>query len=176
MSYMSKNQKNIYRKIFITIFLGVIIIFFLTWRKNPKVTTPIIEITANTDSATPSLKLKSEIETQTTKSVTEQKTESPKNIEENNQSVTILAGGTTVYLSFLPNTIFYDALVQGKNENKISFSGKNYPGLGFFVTDIGTLHAGSGKHLLYYINGKEATVGVSSYTLKDGNIIEWKLE
>lgn len=94
----------------------------------------------------------------------------------NTESITVLAGDTTAHLLVAPNTLFYDALVQEKNTGKIALSGKNYPGLGFFVTDIGSLHAGSGKSLLYYINGKEATVGVSSYTLKDGDIIEWKLK
>ncbi|MBI2627425.1 DUF4430 domain-containing protein [Candidatus Nomurabacteria bacterium] len=92
------------------------------------------------------------------------------------QSAIILAGDTTTHLSFSPNTIFYDALAQAKTAGAISFSGKNYPGLGFFVTDIGTLHSGNGKNLLYYVNGKEATVGVSSYLLKNGDIIEWKLK
>lgn len=79
-------------------------------------------------------------------------------------------------VKFTPNTTLYDALVQAKNTGAITFFGKNYPGLGFFVTDIGTLHSGNGKNLIYYINGKEATVGVSSYRLKDGDIIKWKLE
>jgi len=30
--------------------------------------------------------------------------------------------------------------------------------------------------LLYYINGKEASVGVSTYKPKNGDIIEWKLK
>lgn len=94
----------------------------------------------------------------------------------NTENITIILGEETINLSVPPNTLFYDALVQAKNQEQITFDGKNYPGLGFFITDIGTLHAGSGKNLLYYINGKEAIVGVSSYMLKDGDIIEWKLE
>lgn len=93
-----------------------------------------------------------------------------------NNSVTVSIGKETLNLSIPSNTIFYDALLQAKNAGKIQFSGKNYTGLGFFITDIGSLHSGNGKNLLYYINGKEATVGVSSYTLKNGDIIEWKLE
>ena len=89
-------------------------------------------------------------------------------------SVTVSTGNETIH--FEPNQIFYDALIKQKNAGKITLSGKNYPGLGFFVTNIGPLHSGGGKNLLYYINGKEATVGVSSYTLKDNDVIEWKLE
>ncbi len=92
------------------------------------------------------------------------------------QSVTILAGKIKADLSVPADTFLYNALLQAKNAGTMEFSGKNYPGLGFFVTDIGTLHSGNGKNLLYYINGKEATVGVSSHKLKDGDIVEWKLE
>ncbi len=94
----------------------------------------------------------------------------------NSQSASISAGNIKLNLQFAPNTLFYDTLVQAKNAGKITFSGKNYPGLGFFVTDIGSLHSGNGKNLLYYINGKEAQVGVSSYTLNSGDTIEWKLK
>ncbi|MEK7539404.1 MAG: DUF4430 domain-containing protein [Patescibacteria group bacterium] len=101
---------------------------------------------------------------------------SPISAEKNNESITILVGQTTAHLSVLPNTFLYDALIQAKNAGKISFSGKNYPGLGFFVTDIGTLHSSNGKNLIYYINGQEAMVGVSSYILKGGDIILWELK
>lgn len=94
----------------------------------------------------------------------------------NTEKITLILGQETLQLSFASNTIFYDALQEAKNAGILNFNGKNYPGLGFFVTDIGDLHSGGGKNLLYYVNGKEATVGVSSYTLKDGDIIEWKLE
>ena len=88
----------------------------------------------------------------------------------------MILGNETIDLSFAPNTLFYNAMLEWRNTGSIYFDGKNYPGLGFFVTDIGPLHSGYGKNLLYYVNGKEATVGVSLYTLKDGDIIEWKLE
>ncbi len=94
----------------------------------------------------------------------------------NTESAILKIGDTTTNLSFPANTLLYDTLIKEKTAGKIVFSGKNYPGLGFFVTDIGTLHTGNGKNLLYYINGKEATVGVSSYTLKNKDIIEWKLK
>lgn len=94
----------------------------------------------------------------------------------NTENITIIAGEEKVNLSVPADTSFYNALIETKSSGKITFSGKNYPGLGFFVTDIETLHAGDGKDLLYYINGKEATVGVSSYILKDGDVLEWKLE
>ena len=41
------------------------------------------------------------------------------------------------------------------SEGKINFEGKNYPGLGFFVTKINSLTNGEGKNLMYDINGVE---------------------
>jgi hypothetical protein len=94
----------------------------------------------------------------------------------NTEKITILFGKEKTELSVPINTTFYDALMQAKDAGTLKLSGKNYPGLGFFVTEIGELRAENGKDLLYYINSKEANVGVSSYILKDGDIIEWKLE
>lgn len=174
---MSKNKKKLYTGIFITLCLAGLtaIVFFVYPKEKKSAIENIVQ-----ESSIPSPEIKNNTKTQTTssapaKTVT-QKTENQKNIQENTQSVTVLAGATTAHLSFASNTTFYDALVQAKGAGQIDFAGKNYPGLGFFVTDIGTLRAIDGKSLLYYINGKQASVGVSSYTLKDGDIIEWKLE
>ncbi|MDP2709018.1 MAG: DUF4430 domain-containing protein [bacterium] len=71
----------------------------------------------------------------------------------------------------------HDLMNELKAENKINFSGKNYPGLGFFVEEInGLKNNSSGKNWVYYVNGRPAPVGVSNYILKDGDIIEWKYE
>ncbi len=70
----------------------------------------------------------------------------------------------------------YDAMNLLKEEGKITFEGKNYPTLGFFVTSINSISAGAGKNLFYYINGEEASVGISTYQIKEGDSIEWKLK
>ena len=89
---------------------------------------------------------------------------------------TIRYGIASAQLSFSPGAKLYDVLLQAKKEGALSFSGENYPGLGFLVTDIGSLHQGGGKYLIYYVNGQQASVGVSAYPLKDGDVVEWKLE
>ncbi len=92
------------------------------------------------------------------------------------QSFTLNVGDFSLALNQVKGGTLYDALTEARDNGKISLVTKNYPGLGFYVTDIGSLHEVSGKHLIYYVNGKEATVGVSLYVLKDGDTIEWKLE
>lgn len=70
----------------------------------------------------------------------------------------------------------YDVMKILKTENKITFEGKEYSGLGFFVTSVNSLKTGGGKNLMYYVNDKEASVGISTYVIKEGDIIEWKLK
>jgi hypothetical protein len=83
---------------------------------------------------------------------------------------------TNLELPLTPDATLYDTLLSAQKEGMISFSGKNYPGLGFFITEIESMRNENGKYLFYYINNQEASVGVSVYLPKDGDIIEWKLK
>ena len=91
-------------------------------------------------------------------------------------SSTVIIGKETLHLTFAPGKSLYDILLKEKENNTLSFSGKEYPSMGFFTTDIGTLHSTKDHYLMYYINGKEAEVGISSYFPKNGDVIEWKLK
>src|SRR3989338_6077791 len=115
--FMKKSRKNLYIGILIVIFFAV----FMTWTSDVQVTT--IPSDPKTQNIEAEIKNNSAL----------------KNIPEYTESATILAGDTTVKLSFASNITFYDALIEEKNTGKIEFAGKNYPGLGFFVTGIGTL-------------------------------------
>lgn len=151
----------------VSIVIIVFTLFFITYNKGSEETTIFTNPTSKT----------SEVESEKVTATKEIKPAPIKSLpSQNTKNITIIAGEEKINLSVPTNTLFYDALMQAKNEGILTVSGKNYPGMGFFVTDIGALHAGDGKDLLYYINNKEATVGVSSYVLKDGDILEWKLE
>jgi hypothetical protein len=91
-------------------------------------------------------------------------------------SITVLESDNVLHLSPRSGMSLYETLVSAQKNGQLEFSGKNYPALGFFITDVGTLHSGQGKNLIYYINNKEASVGVSSYIPQDGDVILWKLE
>ncbi len=92
-----------------------------------------------------------------------------------NLSITVVAGETKVGIPYIENETFYSTLVSAQKSGLITFAGREYSGLGFFVSDIGDLHTMPGKNLLYYINGKEASVGVSTYIPKNGDVVEWRL-
>ncbi len=89
---------------------------------------------------------------------------------------TIIVDKEILHLTSIQGESLYSILLKEKENNNFSFSGKEYPGMGFFTTDIGILHSTKDHYLMYYINGKEAEVGISSYVPKNGDIIEWKLK
>lgn len=71
----------------------------------------------------------------------------------------------------------YNAMQSLDDINKsFSFGGKKYIGLGFFVNTINGIKGSSGLYWIYYVNGEEASVGVSKYILKSGDIITWNQE
>lgn len=71
----------------------------------------------------------------------------------------------------------YDAMVKIKNENPdFDFKGKEYSSLGIFIDEINGVKSSTGKYWMYYINNKKASVGVSNYIIKNGDIISWKQE
>ena len=78
------------------------------------------------------------------------------------------AGGSSVY----------DLMENLKKQDKLRFSGTNYSGIGFFVEEINDIENNPKENSfwLYYVNGKEANVGITGYILKPGDVIEWKFD
>lgn len=74
--------------------------------------------------------------------------------------------GDTVYL-------IMKRLVEREN---FSFNYKEYPSMGIFVNEINGIKGEPGKYWIYYVNGVEASVSVSKYILKEGDVISWKQE
>lgn len=121
------------------------------------------------------------IDTKKNTTETEIKNISNENTDENTQDIntekiSLTAGSVVLDLNIIQGETLYDILLAKENENLIEFKAKEYPGIGFFVTDIGSLHQNNGKYLMYYINNKEASFGVSSYIPKDGDVIRWELK
>ena len=74
------------------------------------------------------------------------------------------------------NTSVYDFMNQLKNEGKISFTEKDYIGMGRFIDSINGIKNNNNMSWIYYVNGKEAQVGVSNYKINPGDIVSWKYE
>lgn len=65
---------------------------------------------------------------------------------------------------------------ESTTSNKFNFKYKEVSGLGSFITEINGVKGTPGKYWMYYVNDKLASVGVSNYILKEGDIISWKNE
>jgi hypothetical protein len=91
------------------------------------------------------------------------------------QTFRLTAGTTQISLPITGESLL-SALTDAQKRGETAFFGKEYSGLGFFVTEIGSLKQQDGKYLMYSINGKEASVGVSLYVPKNGDVIVWELK
>src|SRR5690606_13774726 len=120
-------------------------VFFLTKNLPEKILNenPIIpENSFNKETDIPVALSTEEIKTETKATTTSQT--QPKNpevkqiVEEGSQLATVVIDKETLILKFYPNTSLYEALIQAMNQDKLTLKGRNYSGLGFFVTDIGT--------------------------------------
>jgi len=106
----------------------------------------------------------------------EQVKENKKDKANNEISSTIVVGELKLQTNFEVGKSLYDVLVMEKNNGRLNLVGKDFSGLGFFVSSIGALKETSDKHLIYFVNGKSPSVGISNYILKDKDVIEWQLK
>ena len=58
----------------------------------------------------------------------------------------------------------------------ITFSGREYPSLGFFVESLNGKYGGDGFYWILYVNGKTSETGASQTSLKAGDAVEWRYE
>lgn len=65
---------------------------------------------------------------------------------------------------------------ESSEDNIFDFKYTEHPGLGIFINEINDKGGGSSGYWIYYVNGIEASVGVSNYKIKEGDIISWKYE
>lgn len=170
-------MKNFNKKYLIVSFV-IILVFcsFVFFNKNKNV-----EIKENTQIQNiPEYKKEIPIEKKSVnlKPVT-QKSIAPKTseivVEKNTDIITLKINNININLPIQQGQTFYDILISAQKNGQINFTGKDYSGMGFFISSIGDLHEGDGKYLVYSINGNEASVGISSYVPKLGDIVEWKL-
>ena len=61
-------------------------------------------------------------------------------------------------------------------EGSFSFSGRDFPGLGFFVEEMNGRKNMDGYYWILYVNGTPSQTGASQTMLSDGDTIEWRFE
>ncbi|MBI4093361.1 DUF4430 domain-containing protein [Candidatus Kaiserbacteria bacterium] len=83
--------------------------------------------------------------------------------------------GTISIASNVDGTVL-DAMHAQKAEGTLSFSGREFPGLGFFVEEINGKRSADGYYWILYVNGTLSQTGVSQTFLSAGDLIEWRYE
>jgi hypothetical protein len=70
----------------------------------------------------------------------------------------------------------YDFMSDFKKKGVINFTDKNYIGMGELIISINGIKGNGEKDWFYYVNGKEAEVGVSNKIINPGDVVSWKYE
>lgn len=72
----------------------------------------------------------------------------------------------------------YETLQNLNLQNNVGIKTRTFPGMGEFVEEINGIANDklAGKYWIYYVNGAPAQIGISQYTPKQNDIIEWKYE
>lgn len=101
-----------------------------------------------------------------------------KPLSEKNIKVSLIVQDKKYEIEIKEGATVYDAMksIESVKENNFSFKTKEYGSLGIFIDGINGIMGESGKYWIYYVNDKEASVSVSKYVLKSGDIINWKRE
>jgi hypothetical protein len=104
------------------------------------------------------------------KPLAEQTIPAPKNCE----SATLVVASSTPYEACVEPGDTVLALMRRLGAQGLSFSGKEYPSLGFFVESINGKESADGLYWFLYINGESSDSGASSANVAPGDAVEWR--
>ena len=89
---------------------------------------------------------------------------------------TLKVGDTAYPIDVSPNDTLIEAMRALAAASTFTFTGRDYPGLGFFVDSINGKKNADGMYWILYVNGIVAPTGVSATVVHAGDTIEWKYE
>lgn len=92
---------------------------------------------------------------------------------------TIIVNNKSYTVGFAEQVITLKQLMDKlQAENNFTFSGVDYPSMGFFVTEINGIKnkTQENKYWIYYVNGVSAKAGISVQKINSQDKIEWKYE
>jgi hypothetical protein len=69
-----------------------------------------------------------------------------------------------------------DAMYAYASSSSFTFTGRDYPSLGFFVESIGGKQNAGGAYWILYLNGTSSSLGASSALVDPGDRLEWRYE
>jgi hypothetical protein len=90
--------------------------------------------------------------------------------------ITISVASTSYPVFVPPGATVLDAMNAAASSTSLTFTGRDYPSLGFFVDSIDSKEGGNGYAWIFYVNGKQSQTGISSTLLHSGDSVEWRYE
>ena len=102
----------------------------------------------------------------------------PEILVEQEISLSLRAGDNIYQTKVKPGTTVYDLMSELRAAQGLSFIATEYPGMGPLIEEINGVKNDikTNKFWFYYVNGQSANEGVTSYVLKNNDVIEWKYE
>ncbi len=79
-------------------------------------------------------------------------------------------------LEFREGEALYDALSRLSKTGAITVGGHEFSGLGYFIDALNGKRAAGGYSWVYAINGVKSSLGVSSYKVRENDLILWTYE
>jgi len=160
---MDKNKKNI---IVILILLIIVVLLFLNINNKKEGNIKTEFKSSGEELFVPKNKTEDKLKSLVKKDVS---------IYKNVVSVTLNVFNKNYLINIEEGANIYDAM-KSISDSSFSFKVKEYSGLGYFVEEINGIKGSPGKYWIFYVNGKEASVGILNFILKDGDIIRWSQE
>ena len=85
--------------------------------------------------------------------------------------------GTAHYAADVENgATVLDAMRELGTSEGFTFTGREYPSLGFFVDSINGRKNADGYYWILYVNGTSSSSGASQTVLSSGDTVEWRYE
>lgn len=96
----------------------------------------------------------------------------------NNIKVSLIVQGTRYETEVREGSTVFELMkkINEENKNLFDFKYTENPTLGVFINEINGRAGGSLGYWIYYVNGIEASVGISNYKVNNGDQISWKYE
>lgn len=93
------------------------------------------------------------------------------------ESITITVASSTYTVGIEDGENVIDAMqALAAQESSFTYTGEEYPGMGYFVESIDGKENGSGSYWFLYVNGTSSNTGASATAVHPGDAIEWRYE
>lgn len=166
-------RRKIYKKIVVTLLIATVAFLLVSY---------FVGVKSNQNPAT-AVSFNNEAEDVEVKKVQvsekKQQKESPKELVVNQDLITtsLKVQDQSYTVKIKEGSSAYELMLELKKQG-LTFSGSEYSGIGFYVSEINGLveNKKTRAYWTVYINGKQSNLGVSALILKENDTIEWKYE